>query len=129
MTQAISAVRLLVRDYDEAIEFFTRALRFELLEDTPLEGGKRWVVVGPAGGTGARLVLARASAAEQLAQVGNQSGGGVFLFLHTADFRSDQAQMQSEGVRFLESPREERYGTVAVFLDLYGNKWDLIQPR
>ena len=128
MSRALTAISLLVREYDEAIEFFTGALRFRLVEDTPLGGGKRWVVVSP-GDRGANLLLARAATDEQSAAVGDQSGGRVFLFLHTSDFHADYEHMQSCGVRFLESPREEPYGKVAVFQDLYGNKWDLVQPR
>lgn len=125
----IAQVALLVRDYDEAIEFFTRALRFDVLEDTPLGGGKRWVRVAPHGGlAGSAILLARATTREQEAAIGNQSGGRVFLFLRTGDFSADQAHMKSCGVRFVEEPRQESYGTVAVFLDLYGNKWDLIGP-
>lgn len=127
MSRTLAKVSLLVREYDEAIEFFTRALRFELLEDTPLGDGKRWVVVAPADSNGTALLLARAATAEQRACVGNQSGGRVFLFLHTSDFWSDYTHMQSQGVRFIEAPREEPYGSVVVFLDLYGNKWDLVQ--
>ena len=126
MSRRISEVALLVRDYDEAIRFFTRALRFELLEDSPREGGKRWVRVAPTRGDGAALLLARAATPEQERFVGNQSGGRVFMFLETDDFGRDYAHMQAEGVRFTEAPRYEEYGTVAVFLDLYGNKWDLI---
>ena len=128
MSRALTAISLLVREYDEAIDYFTRVLRFTLVEDTPLGGGKRWVVVSP-GGQGANLLLARATTDAQGAAVGNQSGGRVFLFLHTSDFRADYEHMQSCGVRFLESPREEPYGRVVVFQDLYGNKWDLIEPH
>ena len=127
MPQTLATVSLLVRDYDEAIAFFTTALRFKLVEDTTLEGGKRWVVVTPGSG-GASLLLARASTEEQKAHIGNQTGGRVFLFLHTADFWEDYRHMQAEGVRFIEEPRHESYGLVVVFLDLYGNKWDLVQP-
>jgi catechol 2,3-dioxygenase-like lactoylglutathione lyase family enzyme len=129
VAKSLAAVALVVRDYDEAIDFFTRALRFILLEDTPLGGGKRWVVVAPRGSQGAALLLARAATAEQAAAIGNQSGGRVFLFLHTDDFAGDTAHMRAAGVRFTEAPRHEPYGTVVVFLDLYGNKWDLIQPH
>ncbi len=125
----ITQLALLVRDYDEAIRFFTRALGFELLEDSPRGNGKRWVRVGPAGGGGAALLLARAATPEQDRAIGNQSGGRVFLFIETEDFSRDYARMQSEGVRFTEQPRHEEYGTVAVFLDLYGNKWDLIERK
>jgi catechol 2,3-dioxygenase-like lactoylglutathione lyase family enzyme len=126
MSRFISQVALLVRDYDEAISFFTRALRFELLEDTPLGNGKRWVRVAPPGARGGSLLLARAASPEQERAIGNQSGGRVFLFLETDDFAGDHAHMRSQGVRFTEEPRHEDYGTVAVFLDLCGNKWDLI---
>jgi len=126
MSRSISQVALLVREYDEAIEFFTRALRFELLEDSPLADGKRWVRVAPAGGAGGALLLARAATPAQERFVGNQSGGRVFLFLETDDFERDYAHMRSQGVRFLEEPRHEDYGTVAVFLDLHGNRWDLV---
>lgn len=126
--QALAHVALLVRDYDEGIGFFTRTLRFELRADEPREDGKRWVLVAPPGAE-TSLLLARAATPEQEAQVGNQTGGRVFLFLHTDDFRRDYDEMRSRGVRFAEAPREEPYGTVAVWLDLYGNRWDLLQPR
>jgi catechol 2,3-dioxygenase-like lactoylglutathione lyase family enzyme len=126
MTRRISQVALLVHDYDEAIRFFTQALDFELLEDGPRPDGKRWVRVGPRGGHGTALLLARAATPEQQHAVGNQSGGRVFMFLNTDDFVRDYARMKSMGVRFTEEPRHEEYGTVVVFLDLYGNKWDLI---
>lgn len=126
MSRFISQVALLVRDYDEAIAFFTRALRFELLEDSQLGNGKRWVRVAPPGGAGGALLLARAATPEQERAVGNQSGGRVFLFLETDDFARDHADMRAHGVRFTGEPRHEEYGTVVVFLDLYGNKWDLI---
>jgi catechol 2,3-dioxygenase-like lactoylglutathione lyase family enzyme len=125
MTRRISEIALLVHDYDEAIRFFTEALGFELLEDTPLADGKRWVRVGPTG-TGCTLLLARAATPEQREVVGRQTGGRVFLFLETDDFERDYGRMRAQGVQFLEEPRHEDYGTVAVFLDLYGNKWDLI---
>ncbi len=131
MPRTLAALSLLVREYDEAIEFFTRALQFQLMEDTPLGGGKRWVVVAPGArdGTGAKLLLARAVTDAQRAAVGNQAGGRVFLFMHTSDFEADYAHLRAHGVRFIETPREEAYGRVVVFLDLYGNKWDLVQPR
>ena len=129
MTQAIAHVALLVRDYDEAIAFFTGCLRFRLLEDTPLAPDRRWVLVAPPGDAGTALLLARASTPEQATRVGDQTGGRVFLFLHTDDFARDHSAMRDAGVRFVEAPREEPYGTVAVFLDLYGNRWDLLQPR
>ena len=129
MLRSIASVALLVRDYDEAIAFFTYALRFTLVEDQPLGAEKRWVVVAPSDGKGAALVLAKAANADQLAHVGNQAGDRVFLFLSSDDFQSDYRYMQSRGVRFIETPRDEPYGTVVVFLDLYGNKWDLIQRK
>jgi catechol 2,3-dioxygenase-like lactoylglutathione lyase family enzyme len=116
-----------VRGYDEAIAFFTGTLRFKLVEDTLLAGGKRWVRVAPQEG-GVSLLLAQASSPEQLARVGDQAGGRVFLFLSTSDFWGDYRHMQAHGVRFVEEPRQEAYGLVVVFLDLYGNRWDLIQP-
>lgn len=124
---ALSLVTLVVRDYDEAIAFFTGALGFALLEDTPLGDGKRWVRVGPRGGCA--LLLARAATPEQEAAIGNQTGGRVGFFLHTDDFMRDYARMKAAGVRFTEEPREEAYGKVVVFLDLYGNKWDLVEQR
>jgi uncharacterized damage-inducible protein DinB/predicted enzyme related to lactoylglutathione lyase len=128
MAQAISRVALLVRDYDEAIAFFTQRLRFDLVEDKNLGGGKRWVVVAPPG-AGTALLLARATTPEQAARVGDQAGGRVFLILHTDDFWRDHREMTSRGVRFTEEPRREQYGTVAVFEDLYGNRWDLLQTE
>jgi lactoylglutathione lyase len=128
-TRSIARVALVVRDYDEAIAFFTEALRFSLIEDTPLGGGKRWVVVAPPGSTGTALLLAKAASPEQAARVGDQTGGRVFLFLHTSDFWGDYRHMLASGVRFAEAPRQEPYGLVAVFYDLYGNHWDLIQPE
>jgi catechol 2,3-dioxygenase-like lactoylglutathione lyase family enzyme len=129
VTRSIALVSLVVRDYDEAIAFYTGCLGFSVAEDTPLAEGKRWVVVAPPNGSGAALLLARAATAEQLSCVGNQTGGRVFLFLHTDDFRREYDEMRSRGVQFTEQPREEAYGTVAVFVDLYGNRWDLVQPR
>lgn len=128
MAQTIAAVALVVPDYDEAIAWYTGTLGFDLVEDTPLGGGKRWVVVAPPGSTGTRLLLARAATPEQRARVGDQTGGRVFLFLHTDDFAGDHAHMLAQGVHFVEQPRYEVYGTVVVFEDLYGNRWDLIQP-
>lgn len=120
-------VTLVVRDYDEAIAFYPQKLSFTLVEDTPLpEEQKRWVVVAPPGG-GTGILLARASKPEQEAFVGNQSGGRVFLFLSTDDFWRDYRQMEKKGVRFVRQPQKWDYGTVAVFADLYGNLWDLIQ--
>ena len=125
----LARVALLVHDYDEAIAFFVGKLDFRLLEDTPLSPTKRWVVVAPAGAREVALLLARAVGPEQAAAVGRQAGGRVFLFLHTDDFTRDYTTWQARGVRFVETPREEPYGTVAVFEDLYGNRWDLIEPR
>lgn len=132
MAHSIVLVALVVPDYDEAIAYYTEVLRFALVEDERREAGKRWVVVAPRGADGARgagLLLAKAANAEQLAHVGNQTGGRVFLFLHTADFWDDYNHLASHGVRFVEEPREEAYGRVVVFFDRYGNKWDLIQPN
>lgn len=129
MKQKIGSVTLVVREYDEAIAFYTELCGFSLLEDTALEGGKRWVVVAPPGAEGTSLVLAQASSAAQRRCIGNQSGGRVFLFLHTDDFWRDFRAMKERGVLFLEEPRDEVYGTVAVFQDLYGNKWDLLASR
>ena len=128
MAHFIAAVALVVTDYDEAIAFFTRQLGFALVEDTPVAPDKRWVTVRPPGG-GTALLLAQAATPEQAARVGDQAGGRVFLFLRTDDFWRDYATFRERGVRFVEEPREEPYGTVAVFLDLCGNCWDLIQPR
>lgn len=128
MKHRLEAVTFLVRDYDEAIEFFTEKLGFKLIEDTALGDGKRWVLVSPQGAAGTNLLLAKAATPEQVARIGDQAGGRVFLFLYTDDFRRDHRAMQSRRVKFLETPREEAYGTVAVFEDLYGNKWDLLQP-
>jgi catechol 2,3-dioxygenase-like lactoylglutathione lyase family enzyme len=128
MAQTLAQITLVVREYDEAIAFFIHKLGFLLLEDSPLPDGKRWVVVKPDGLGGVHILLAQASTPEQIRSVGNQTGGRVFLFLHTDDFWRDFRAMQSRGVKFPESPREEPYGIVAVFEDLYGNKWDLLMP-
>jgi len=125
----LALITYLVRDYDEAIGYFTRALRFRLLEDTPLGDGKRWVRVSPPGDGESGLLLARAVTPEQEKQVGRQAGGRVFLFLQTKDFMGDYREMRAAGIDFLEEPRQEAYGTVAVFADLYGNKWDLLQLK
>lgn len=129
MTQAIATVALVVADYDEAIGFYRDRLGFDLVEDTPLGAGKRWVMVAPKGGKGARLLLARADGEAQAARIGDQTGGRVGFFLETDDFARDHEAFLAAGVRFLEAPRHEPYGTVAVFEDLYGNKWDLIEPK
>ena len=126
MSARISQAALVVRDYDEAIRFYSESLGFTVLEDSALGNGKRWVRVAPPGGVGAALLLARAATPEQERAIGNQAGGRVFLFLETSDFERDYMRMRAKGVRFTEEPRHEEYGTVAVFLDLYGNKWDLI---
>lgn len=128
MNQHLSLVSLVVADYDEAIAFFTGALNFELCEDTPLGGGKRWVVMRPSGRSGCGLLLAKADGPVQAARIGDQTGGRVFLFLETDDFERDHARMIAAGVRFVRPPRQEAYGVVAVFEDLCGNRWDLIQP-
>jgi catechol 2,3-dioxygenase-like lactoylglutathione lyase family enzyme len=128
MSQTIAALTLVVRDYDEAIVYYTEILGFVLLEDTPLGAGKRWVRVAPKGSEAA-LLLAQASTAEQRAHIGNQTGGRVFLFLHTDDCWRDYHAYKVRGVAFREVPREEEYGTVVVFEDLYGNAWDLVQLR
>ncbi|HET6806206.1 MAG TPA: VOC family protein [Frateuria sp.] len=125
----LGAIALVVRDYDEAIAYFTGCLGFTLIEDAPQGPDKRWVVVAPPGSSETRLLLAKAADPRQLQAVGNQSGGRVFLFLETDDFRASYEAMTARGVRFCEAPREEVYGTVAVFEDLYGNRWDLLQPR
>lgn len=120
---------LVVRDYDEAIAFYRDALGFTVREDTRLSPEKRWVVVAPPGSQGGALLLARASTARQAERVGDQTGGRVGFFLHTDDFARDHDALRSRGVRFIEEPRQESYGTVAVFEDLYGNRWDLLQLR
>ncbi|MFS0696391.1 VOC family protein [Streptomyces nitrosporeus] len=124
----VALVTLVVRDYDEAVSFYTGALGFELVEDTGRGDGSRWVVVRPRGTAGTGLLLARADGEAQAAAVGAQTGGRVGFFLHTDDFAGDHARMTAAGVRFLEEPRHEAYGSVAVFEDLYGNRWDLLQP-
>ena len=129
MSQHIASISLLVREYDEAISFYVGKLQFELLEDMVLSPTKRWVRVAPQGEGPCSLVLARAVGPEQKARVGNQAGGRVFLFLHTDDFPKSYREMQARGVSFLEKPRDEPYGQVVVFEDLYGNKWDLLQLR
>jgi len=129
MPQHLALITLVVADYDEAIQFYTERLGFTLIEDTALSPDKRWVVVAPPQSAGSGLLLAKAADEEQRSRVGNQTGGRVFLFLHTDDFRQDYERMQTKGVRFIGAPREEAYGTVAVFEDLYGNRWDLLQPR
>jgi catechol 2,3-dioxygenase-like lactoylglutathione lyase family enzyme len=133
MAQTLGYVALVVRDYDEALAFFTHSLGFTLIEDTVakdrLGNDKRWVLVSPPGSRGTSLLLARASTPEEASRVGNQTGGRVFLFLHTDDFWRDYHQMLARGVKFTKAPRQEAYGTVAVFEDLYGNKWDLLELK
>lgn len=128
MNQSIAHIALVVRDYDEAIDFYVNKLGFELVEDTyQPEQDKRWVVVRPRGDGSTSLLLARASSAHQETFIGNQAGGRVFLFLRTDDFRRDHAAMIAAGIRFIREPKQASYGTVAVFEDLYGNLWDLVQ--
>jgi catechol 2,3-dioxygenase-like lactoylglutathione lyase family enzyme len=133
MTQNLGCVALLVRDYDEALTFFVHSLGFTVIEDTVakdrLGNDKRWVLVSPPGSRGTNLLLARASTPEEASRIGNQTGGRVFLFLHTDDFWHDYREMTARGVKFKEAPRQEAYGTVAVFEDLYGNKWDLLELK
>lgn len=129
MRQYLAHVALLVLEYDEALAYFVDRLGFRLVQDTPVAQDKRWVVVAPPGSREATLLLARAATEEQRAAVGRQGGGRVFLFLHTDDFARDYAAFRARGIAFREPPREEPYGTVAVFEDLYGNPWDLVQPR
>ncbi|EGQ8141706.1 VOC family protein [Vibrio cholerae] len=125
--QQIGNIALVVENYDDAIEFYTKKLQFILVEDTDLGGGKRWVQVSPPNSNGTNLLLAQASTEEQAQFVGNQAGGRVFLFLQTNDFWRDYELMKANGVVFNEEPRVEEYGTVVVFQDLYGNKWDLLE--
>ena len=127
--QCLAAIALVVRDYDEALDFYVGKLGFELIEDTKQSETKRWVLVAPPGSNESRLLLARAVGAEQESRIGNQTGGRVFLFLHTDDFWRDFRRYQERGVVFIREPKEESYGTVAVFQDLYGNLWDLLQPN
>lgn len=128
MKQSIVHVALVVKDYDEAIDFYVNKLKFELIEDIDQpEENKRWVVVSPPGSNGVTLLLAKASKLEQNEFIGNQTGGRVFLFLNTDDFWRDYKRMQSDGITFVREPKEQAYGTVAVFADLYGNLWDLLQ--
>jgi catechol 2,3-dioxygenase-like lactoylglutathione lyase family enzyme len=127
--QQLARIALVVREYDEAITFYTKILGFTLVEDTRLSDTKRWVVVAPPGSDGCCLLLAKAANPEQLSRVGNQTGGRVFLFLWVDDFWADYHRLQAAKVTFVREPKEEPYGTVAVFEDLYGNLWDLIQPK
>ena len=125
--QRISNIALVVENYDDAIEFYTQKLNFELIENTDLGGGKRWVQISPPNAEGTNILLAKASNDQQQQSIGNQAGGRVFLFLQTNDFSRDYEHMKSQGVEFTEQPRVEEYGTVVVFKDLYGTKWDLLQ--
>jgi catechol 2,3-dioxygenase-like lactoylglutathione lyase family enzyme len=127
MRQSIACVSLVVRDYDEAIAYYTGSLGFRLVEDTAMSESKRWVVVAPRGGGGTSLLLAKAATPRQQDRVGDQTGGRVGFFLHTDDFVRDHGAMKSRGVHFVEEPRTEPYGRVAIFEDLYGNRWDLLE--
>ena len=129
MNQNIGYISLIIPNYDEAKNYYTTTLSFDLVEDTDMGEGKRWLVVKPKGSNGTALVLAEAKSKEEIAMVGGQGAGRVWLFLHTDDFYRDHQAYASKGVRFLETPREEPYGTVAVFQDLYENKWDLLEPK
>ncbi|MEL6655922.1 MAG: VOC family protein [Bacteroidota bacterium] len=129
MRQHIARIALVVRDYDEAIAWYTQKLKFKLLEDTQLSETKRWVVVAPPGSNECALLLAKAAKPEQELAIGNQTGGRVFLFLYTDDFWRDYNRMLAEGIEFVREPEEQPYGTVAVFKDLYGTLWDFIQPK
>ena len=126
MKQHLAHIALIVKDYDEAIRFYTEKLNFDLIEDTVLSDAKRWVLVRPKGEDGCSILLAKAVGDEQTSTIGNQTGGRVFLFLHTDDFWRDYNAMLKKGVAFIREPKNEAYGTVAVFKDLYGNLWDLI---
>lgn len=128
MPQNIAHIALVIDDYDEAIRFYIEKLGFELIEDTVLNETKRWVVVAPKGSQGCSLLLAKASGEKQQSRVGNQTGGRVFLFMHTDDFMRDYNDMTAKGIKFVRGPVKEPYGTVGVFEDLYGNLWDLIEP-
>jgi catechol 2,3-dioxygenase-like lactoylglutathione lyase family enzyme len=130
MTQNIFQIALVVEDYDDAIRFYTQKLNFTVVEDSVLSETKRWVVIAPTGSSvGCNLLLAKAANIEQQSRIGNQTGGRVFLFLHTDDFWRDYKSMQQKGIEFVREPVEESYGTVTVFKDLYGNLWDLIEPK
>jgi catechol 2,3-dioxygenase-like lactoylglutathione lyase family enzyme len=130
MNQSLGLISVVVREYDEAIDFYSKTLGFRLIEDTPIPAQqKRWVVVAPPGSTSSHLLLARAVGDEQSSRIGNQTGGRVFLFLYTDDFWRDFRVYKAKGVVFVREPKEEPFGTVAVFDDLYGNLWDLLQPK
>ncbi len=127
--QSLAHISLVVDNYDKAIRFYTEVLNFKLVEDTRLSETKRWVVVSPHGSTGCSLLLAQAANQEQKSRIGNQTGGRVFLFLHTDNFHRDFENLKAKGVKIIREPSEEEYGTVAVFADLYGNLWELIEPK
>lgn len=133
MSQRIGYISLVVRDYDEAVSYFTEKLGFALIEDSASKDRdgqpKRWILIAPPGSSGTQILLARASTPDEESHIGNQTGGRVFLFLHTDDFWRDYQTMISRGIKFVREPKEEPYGTVAVFEDLYGNKWDLLQSK
>ena len=129
MKQHLAHIALVVKDYDEAIQFYTQKLNFTLIEDTVLSDTKRWVLVSPKGSKECCLLLARGVGEDQTSRIGDQTGGRVFLFLHTDDFWRDYNEMSTQGIEFVREPKEESYGTVAVFKDLYGNLWDLIEPK
>ena len=128
MKQRLAHIAIVVNDYDQAIKFYTGKLHFDLVEDTQLSETKRWVLVRPKGGDSTCLLLAKAASEEQLSRVGNQTGGRVFLFLHTDDFKRDYQNLLDQQIEIVRQPQREEYGTVAVFKDLYGNLWDLIEP-
>ena len=128
MKQSIARLALVVKDYDEAIDFYTQKLHFQLIEDTPLSETKRWVVVAPPGSKECALLLAKAANKEQASRIGNQTGGRVFLFMYTDNFERDFQNLLDQGITIVRPPKVEPYGTVAVFADLYGNLWDLIEP-
>jgi catechol 2,3-dioxygenase-like lactoylglutathione lyase family enzyme len=128
MSQHIARIALVVDDYDDAIEFYTKKLGFSLLEDTILSETKRWVVIAPKGSTECALLLAKASTEEQRTRIGNQTGGRVFLFLYTDNFQADYQNLIDQKIKIIREPRQESYGRVVVFVDLYGNLWDLIEP-
>ena len=129
MRQHIAHISLIVDDYDKAIAFYTKKLDFTLQEDLKLDAHKRWVIVKPKGAQGTGILLVKATTTSQKAVIGNQTGGAVFLFLYTDDFWRDYNSMKERGITFQEVPREEPYGTVVVFNDLYGNSWDLLEPK
>lgn len=129
MKQELAQIALVVKDYDEAISFYCKKLHFQLIEDTPLNPVKRWVLISPPGSTGAKLLLAKAANEEQMTRAGNQTGGRVFLFLHTDNFDRDFQNLLNQKVKIVREPTVEPYGKVAVFADLYGNLWDLIGPK